>query len=131
MAAANQIDIMCGMMKIAGHAFCLGLERRWNLPATAVVPLMKGSGVRQNPISRDQGIIAYRYPLGELFDMYVAHKATQRHDKLYVLLGMISDDISKSGYCQTTIFHGNSSSNGLSTSYWARQFTWKDVRVKR
>jgi ankyrin repeat protein len=35
--------------------------------------------------------------LGELLDMYHAHEATKRHDKVYALLGMSSDDISKVG----------------------------------
>lgn len=32
--------------------------------------------------------------LGELVDMYHAHEATKRHDKVYALLGMSSDDLS-------------------------------------
>jgi hypothetical protein len=35
--------------------------------------------------------------LGELMDMYHAHEATKRHDKVYALLGMSSNDLSKSG----------------------------------
>jgi hypothetical protein len=35
--------------------------------------------------------------LSELMDMYHAHEATQRHDKVYALLGMSSDDLSKVG----------------------------------
>jgi hypothetical protein len=34
-------------------------------------------------------------PLGELIDMYHTHQATLRHDKVYALLGMSSDDLSK------------------------------------
>jgi hypothetical protein len=30
-------------------------------------------------------------PLGELLDMFHAHQATERHDKLFALLGMGSD----------------------------------------
>jgi ankyrin repeat protein len=33
--------------------------------------------------------------LGELMDMYHTHEATKRHDKVYALLGMSSDDLSK------------------------------------
>ena len=36
-------------------------------------------------------------PLGELIDMYHTHEATERHDKVYALLGMSSDDLSKAG----------------------------------
>jgi hypothetical protein len=32
--------------------------------------------------------------LGELIDMYHAHEASKRHDKLYALLGMSSDNLS-------------------------------------
>lgn len=32
--------------------------------------------------------------LGQLVDMYYAHKATKRHDKIYALRGMCSDDLS-------------------------------------
>jgi hypothetical protein len=35
--------------------------------------------------------------LGGLRDMYHAHEATQIHDKVFALLGMSSDDLSKSG----------------------------------
>jgi len=31
-------------------------------------------------------------PLRELMDMYHTHKATERHDKIYALLGMSSDN---------------------------------------
>jgi hypothetical protein len=34
-------------------------------------------------------------PLGELIDMYHTHKATKRHDKVYALLGMSSDNLSE------------------------------------
>jgi hypothetical protein len=35
-------------------------------------------------------------PLGELIDMYHAHEAARPHDKVYALLGMSSDDLSRS-----------------------------------
>ena len=34
-------------------------------------------------------------PLGELIDMYHTHEATELHDKIFALLGMSSDDLSK------------------------------------
>jgi hypothetical protein len=34
-------------------------------------------------------------PLGELMDMYHAYRATKRHDKVYALLGISLDDLSK------------------------------------
>jgi hypothetical protein len=34
-------------------------------------------------------------PLGELIDMYHTHEATELHDKVFALLGMSSDDLSK------------------------------------
>jgi hypothetical protein len=36
-------------------------------------------------------------PLSELMDMYHSYEATKRHDKVYALLGMSSDDLSKVG----------------------------------
>ena len=33
-------------------------------------------------------------PLGELLDMFHTHEATERHDKVYALLGMSSDALS-------------------------------------
>lgn len=48
-------------------------------------------------------------PLGELMDMYHTRKATERHDKVYALLGMSSD---------------NPSAAGLSPNYEA---SWEEV----
>ena len=36
-------------------------------------------------------------PLGELIDMYHTHEATELRDKIFALLGMSSDDLSKTG----------------------------------
>jgi len=36
-------------------------------------------------------------PLVELIDMYHAHEATERHDKIFALLGMSSDDLTVAG----------------------------------
>jgi hypothetical protein len=36
-------------------------------------------------------------PLVELIDMYHAHEATERHDKIFALLGMTSDDPTEAG----------------------------------
>lgn len=35
--------------------------------------------------------------MGDLIEMYFTHEATKRHDKVYALLGMCSDDLSKAG----------------------------------
>lgn len=113
-AAARHTLILCGATEIDGYAFCLGLEllerstkaqgdsleAQWNSPYLAypVIYLIKGSVFRPNfsmerRASRSLAICS----LGELMDMYHAHKATKRHDKVYALLGMCSDDLSNVG----------------------------------
>jgi hypothetical protein len=47
--------------------------------------------VASGPSSISQDICS----LGELVDMYNTHEASERHDKIYALLGMSSDDASK------------------------------------
>lgn len=37
------------------------------------------------------------YPLGELLDMYHDYQASKRHDKIFALLGMCSDDAEQAG----------------------------------
>jgi hypothetical protein len=53
--------------------------------------LIRGAIFRPRQISkkREKDI----YSLGQLVDMYHAHEATRRHDKVYTLLGMSSDDL--------------------------------------
>jgi len=95
MAAARQVLIMCSSLEIDGHAFCLGLGAFKDL-ISQVAFLIQNSIFRPREISRgQQGRLSLDIcSLGELVDMYHAHDATKRHDKIYALLGMCSDDLS-------------------------------------
>ena len=92
---------MCGPTEINGYNFCLGLESlqifyqaRPDLHSLicSVTYLIKQARFR--PTVRvcwsDMSFLAIR-PLGELLDMFHTHEATERHDKVYALLGMSSD----------------------------------------
>ncbi|RFU26745.1 hypothetical protein B7463_g9592, partial [Scytalidium lignicola] len=66
-ASARYVVIMCGLTEIDGYVFCL------------VTYLINGAIFRPN------------YGM----NMYHTHEATKRHDKVYALLGMSSDDLSE------------------------------------
>lgn len=101
MAAARHVLIMCGSTEIDGHTFCLGLESLGTASedvTTQVAFLIRGAIFRSRHISQKQGRLSLDIcSLGELVDMYHAHKATKCHDKVYALLGMCSDDLSAAG----------------------------------
>jgi hypothetical protein len=93
---------MCGSTEIDGHAFCSGLNGL-NIPDSnnpglqgrirSMTYLIRGAIFRpKHAVSTAGGA-----SLGELLDMYHNRKATIRHDKVYALLGMSSDDPSVSG----------------------------------
>jgi hypothetical protein len=88
---------MCGYGEIDGHTFCLGLDRLGiNIePSTSMVnTLIRGATFRPKKQASDQGRLHLDIGrLGELVDAYHAHKATERHDKIFALLGMSSDAI--------------------------------------
>lgn len=92
---------MCGSTEIDGHAFCLGLEFLNTVLEDSmyqVTFLIRGAIFRSRNLSRKQGRLSLDIcSLGELVDMYHAHKATKCHDKVYALLGMSSDDLSVAG----------------------------------
>jgi ankyrin repeat protein len=89
---------MCGSTEIDGHAFASGLDFLDKASAditTQVAFLIRGAVFRSRNITRTQeGLSLDICTLGELLDMYHAHKATKVHDKVYALLGMCSDDLS-------------------------------------
>src|SRR5262249_42378702 len=59
---------------------------------------IKGAAFRRKKVSRSSERFSLRIrPLGELIDMYHTHKATERHDKIYALLGMSSDGPTSAG----------------------------------
>ncbi|KAF2805780.1 HET-domain-containing protein, partial [Mytilinidion resinicola] len=99
---ARHILIMCGATEIDGHAFCLGVDSLKDLYKAraglqslirSVTYLIKGAIFRPS-YGLDR---ASQEPLGQLIDTYHTHEATNRHDKVYALLGMTSDDINKAG----------------------------------
>jgi len=96
---------MCGPTEIDGYAFCLGIDSlkgsykaRLDLQSLVcpVIYLIRGAIFRPNYSMGRSGRSSLDIcPLGELIDMYHAHEAARRHDKVYALLGMSSDDLSK------------------------------------
>lgn len=97
MAAARHILIMCGSAEIDGHAFCLGLELLED-SMCLVTNLIRRAIFQSGHISKKRERLSLDIcSLGELVDMYHAHEATKRHDKVYALLGMSSDDLSIAG----------------------------------
>ncbi|KAF4620185.1 hypothetical protein G7Y89_g14636 [Cudoniella acicularis] len=101
MAAARHVIIMCGSTQIDGYAFCLGLEIFKTVLKDSkylITFLIRGAIFRSRQISMKQGRLSLEIcPLGELFDMYHDYNATKRHDKVYALLAMSSDDLSVAG----------------------------------
>ncbi|KAF2704690.1 HET-domain-containing protein, partial [Pleomassaria siparia CBS 279.74] len=102
-AAARHVSIICGSMEIDGYAFCLGVEQlkefydeRPDLQSSfrSVAYLIRGATFRRKGLGQDS---KETWPLGELVEMYRTHEATLRSDKVYALLGMSSDDVSKAG----------------------------------
>ncbi|KAM0261132.1 hypothetical protein ACHAQJ_002394 [Trichoderma viride] len=102
-AAAQHVVVMCGSMRIDGYAFCLGLSSLLPYKDTpnhirSVTYLMRGSIFRPKYSLNTSGDISLDIrPLGELIDMYHTHEATERHDKVFALLGMSSDNPTASG----------------------------------
>ncbi|XP_014555772.1 hypothetical protein COCVIDRAFT_64178, partial [Bipolaris victoriae FI3] len=105
-AAARHILVMCGSMEIDGCAFALGIDSfqrfddvRAGLQSltSSVTYLIRGSIFRSSfSMSRSGRYSLDICPLGELVDLYRAHEATKSHDRVFALLGMSSDDLSKS-----------------------------------
>ncbi|KAI8713607.1 hypothetical protein NCS52_01305600 [Fusarium sp. LHS14.1] len=106
-AAARHVLIKCGPAEIDGYVFCSGLSaldlsfeirpdlRRW---VRSVAFLIRGAGLRSRCTPSRLGRFSMDIcSLGELLDMYHTHKATDRRDKVYALLGMSSDDPSIAG----------------------------------
>lgn len=106
-AAARHILIMCGAVQLDGYTFCLGLQQL-NLPdkgfaesqalIRSVVFLISQAIFRPKSTSWWSGRTTLEIsPLAELIDMYHDHEATVRHDKIFALLGMSTDDLTGSG----------------------------------
>ncbi|KAF2176770.1 hypothetical protein K469DRAFT_645244 [Zopfia rhizophila CBS 207.26] len=106
-AAARNILIICGSAEIDGYAFCLGVESLKGMykarpeiwgPIGPVTYLIRESVFRPKYQTGRSGRVSLDIcPLSELIDMYHTREATVRHDKVYALLGMSSDDTSAAG----------------------------------
>ncbi|KAE8446244.1 hypothetical protein EG329_012330 [Mollisiaceae sp. DMI_Dod_QoI] len=103
-AAARHILIMCGSMVIDGYAFYLGVNRfyeaRPDLESSTrpITYLIRGANLRTKHVMSSSGRSSLNIgPLGELIDMFHAHKATMPVDMVYALLGMSSDDPGTAG----------------------------------
>ncbi|KAH8882409.1 HET-domain-containing protein, partial [Thozetella sp. PMI_491] len=108
-AAARSILIKCGLTEIDGYAFCKGLNSGSldllgkatpdlrNLIHT-ITYLIERATFRRKKISRSSTTFSLHIrPLGELIDMYHTREATERHDKVFALLSMSSDDPTSAG----------------------------------
>jgi hypothetical protein len=97
---------MCGSQKVDGFAFCTGIQPvidsfkyQSDLQSLirSVVYLIKDAVFRpESSVSRSGRSTLNISPLSVLVDMYHAHDATKCHDKVFALLGMSTDDLSKS-----------------------------------
>ncbi|KAH9210233.1 heterokaryon incompatibility protein-domain-containing protein, partial [Leptodontidium sp. 2 PMI_412] len=104
-AAARHILVMCGSMEIDGYAFSLGVRSYDFMNSNpqlqglinSVIYLIEGAIFRPGFVTTSSGRSSLDIStLGELMDMYHTHEATEHHDKIYALLGMSIDDLSKS-----------------------------------
>jgi hypothetical protein len=95
--------MICGSTEIDGYAFCLGVESlkefydaqpHLQSSIRSVLYLIRGAIFRPKGSGRVSKEIC---PLGELIEMYHTHEATLHSDKIYALMGMSSDDLSKAG----------------------------------
>ncbi|KAH6961960.1 heterokaryon incompatibility protein-domain-containing protein, partial [Ilyonectria sp. MPI-CAGE-AT-0026] len=98
-AAARRILIKCGSAEIDGQVFCSGLAalklsyqgKSTSLAAlvSSATYLMRGAAFRPRCINDWSGRFSLDIrPLAELVELHHSRKATERHDKIYALLGM-------------------------------------------
>jgi hypothetical protein len=90
---------MCGSTVIDGYTFYLGVTRFYEAQpylkssTRPITSLIRGAIFRPKHAIRSLGKASLNTrPLGELIDMFHAHEASLRVDKVYALLGMSSDD---------------------------------------
>lgn len=94
---------MYGFAEMDGYTFCSGLNKlELSYPVDhpdlqslirSVTYLIRGAIFRPKYTTSPSGGLS----LGELIDMYHTREATKRHDKVYALLGMSSDDTNTAG----------------------------------
>ncbi len=95
-------------MEIDGFAFCLGLKSLWKsqelshaaFPDSQSLPsltnLIERAALRPKHTKKSLGRYSLQIrPLAELVDMFHTRQASDPRDKVYALLGMSSDDLSK------------------------------------
>jgi hypothetical protein len=96
---------MCGSKKIDGFVFCLGIDSLavsypthihiQNLIFSSTYLIREALFRTDYSPNNQSGSSLNVCSLGGLIDMYHAREATKLHDKVYALLGMSSDDLSK------------------------------------
>ena len=94
-------------MEIDGYAFCTGLDALklsyhgdsdLQLLIRSVSYLMRRAVFRTRQIAEKSERYSLAIcPLSELVEMYHNRQATERHDKVYALFGMCSDDLEAAG----------------------------------
>ncbi|KUJ13497.1 HET-domain-containing protein [Mollisia scopiformis] len=93
-AAARHVLITCGSAETDGYAFCSGVslldfynnDLDLQSLVRSVIYLIREAIFRPGYATSESG---------ELVDMYHTREATKLHDKVFALLGMSSDDLSK------------------------------------
>ncbi|PYH97842.1 hypothetical protein BO71DRAFT_102572 [Aspergillus ellipticus CBS 707.79] len=89
---ARCVAIICGSVQVNGYAFCEGLSRLdMSFSAQHVGPvihLIRTAIFRHRHTFGSRGV----FSIGGLYGMYRFHKATVKHDMVYALLGLSSDD---------------------------------------
>ncbi|KAL5360753.1 heterokaryon incompatibility protein-domain-containing protein [Aspergillus floccosus] len=99
---ARSIQIMCGPVQTDGYVFSAGVgnsgisfsdDPELKAVAASVVTLMKAAIFRPpyTPATSSGS------PLADLLNMYLRREATQRHNKVYALLGLCKEDLEVSG----------------------------------
>lgn len=103
-AAARQIRLHCGFVDLDGYTFSAGLRvLSYQYPGLIVLQRLVAPVIdivgraifrpRIMESASNSGNFSLRIlPLGELIEMYNRHEATERHDKIFALLGMSSDN---------------------------------------
>ena len=100
---ARHVSIICGPIEIEGHAFCLGFnslnlsfKNSSGLGAfiRSVIYVISGATLRP----KDASDLSSNSTLSELLDMCHTREATIRHDKVYSLIGISSDDPIAAGF---------------------------------
>jgi hypothetical protein len=98
---------VCGYKKLDGLVFCLGIDclavSYYTHPHIQNLVYSSSYLIREAifRLEYSLGSLGRNFlsicPLGGLIDIYHTHEATKRHDKVYALLGMSSDDLSEAG----------------------------------